>query len=543
MPSKDLVMGLDYGTDSVRTVLVDAQSGEEVSSASFEYPRWKGGKYCSPSENRFRQHPMDYIEGLEHSVHEALNKAYTGAWKDVKGMTIDTTGSTPCAVNELCEPLALTQGFEENPNAMFILWKDHTATEEAQRINDIAHKWKTDYTRYSGKNYSSEWFWAKILHILKRDEGVRNAAYSWMEHCDWMSAMLCGCENIKDAKRSRCAAGHKAMWHESFGGLPDEDFLREVDPLLGGLRGKLYTETYSSDKAAGRLSKQWAQRLGLTEGITVGVGALDAHMGAVGGEIQPYWLSKVMGTSTCDMLVAPKADIGERTISGISGQVDGSIIPGMIGMEAGQSAFGDVYAWFKNLLSWALSDDDSAKDEILPKLNEEAQKIAPDISLPLAVDWFNGRRTPDANQLLKAGIMNLSLGSSAPQVFRALVEATAFGARAIIDRYISEGVRIDGLIALGGIAKKSPFVMQTTADVLERPISIVKSEETCALGSAMFASVAAGIHSDIGSAIEKMGQGFEKEYKPDESRAEIYRARYQKYIELGKYIEKENRRD
>ena len=309
--------------------------------------------------------------------------------------------------------LAMLPGFEDNPNAMFILWKDHTAVREAEEINHTACSWGgKDFTMYEGGVYSSEWFWAKMLHVLREDKKVREAAFSWMEHCDWVTAILTGNTDPLRLKRSRCAAGHKAMWHESFGGLPSEEFLVTVDPLLRGMRGRLYTETFTSDTVAGNLSAEWAKRLGLPEGIPVGVGAFDAHMGAVGGAIRPYVLSKVIGTSTCDMLVAPTENVGDKPVRGICGQVDGSIIPGMIGMEAGQSAYGDIYAWFNDVLAWPLRQmlegdrrfDAGVIEEtagrIIPALTAEAKKLPVDETGIVALDWMNGRRTPDANQLL-----------------------------------------------------------------------------------------------------------------------------------------------
>ncbi len=546
-------IGLDYGTDSVRSLIVNVETGEEVASAVFNYPRWKKGLYCDAPNNRFRQHPKDYLEGLEYTIKEALKKAPAGVAENVVGISVDTTGSTPVAVDERGTPLSLTPGFEENPNAMFVLWKDHTAVKEAEEINQLAHNWKIDFTQYEGGIYSSEWFWAKLLHVIREDAGVYRAAYSWVEHCDWIPAVLTGNTNPKTLKRSRCAAGHKAMWHEAFGGLPTEDFLVKLDPLLSGLRDRLFKETYTCDVSAGKLTPEWAEKLGLTTNVVVGVGAFDAHLGAVGAEIEPYYLSKVMGTSTCDMLIAPMEEVGDKLVSGICGQVDGSIVPGMLGLEAGQSAFGDIYAWFKRLLEWplqnilaesALLDEetkqkllDETSDKIIAKLSEEAAKIPIGESGIVALDWMNGRRTPDANQNLKGAIAGLNLGSDAPRIFRALVEATAFGSKAINDRFISEGIRIDGVIALGGVAKKSPLVMQIVADVLNMPIKVARSEQACALGSAMAAAVAAGVYSNTAEAQKKMGGGIETEYHPIPENAAKYKELYEKYMRFGKFIE------
>ena len=333
------VIGVDYGSDSVRSVLV-SEEGEEIASSVHYYQRWKEGKYCNPAKQQFRQHPLDYLEGLESTLKAVVDELPAEERANVKAISVDTTGSTPVAVNAEGTPLALTPGFEENPNAMFVLWKDHTAIKEANEINDLARSWGgPDYTKYVGGIYSSEWFWAKMLHVLRDDESIQEAAYSWAEACDWIPYALTGEKDVTKMKRSRCAAGHKAMWHEEFGGLPSEEFLTKLDPLLAGVRERLYEDTYTSDVAAGTLSKEWAEKLGLTEEVVIGVGAFDAHMGAVGGNIKPNYLVRVMGTSTCDMIISPEDEVGDNLVKGICGQVDGSIIPGYIGLEAGQSVW------------------------------------------------------------------------------------------------------------------------------------------------------------------------------------------------------------
>ncbi len=553
MAQTKYTIGVDYGSDSVRSLIVNVETGEEVSGAVFNYPRWQKGLYCNASENQFRQHPLDYLEGLEYTIVEALKQAPKGVAGNIAGISVDTTGSTPVAVDEKGTPLSLTPGFEENPNAMFILWKDHTAVKEAEEINQLSKKWDIDFTKYEGGIYSSEWFWAKLLHIIREDPAVLRAASSWVEHCDWIPAVLTGNTNPKTLKRSRCAAGHKAMWHEVFGGLPSEEFLVRLDPLLSGLRSRLYKETYTCDISAGNLSPEWAKKLGLSTDVVVGVGAFDAHLGALGAEIKPYYLSKVMGTSTCDMLVAPVEEVGDKLVNGICGQVDGSIIPGLIGLEAGQSAFGDIYAWFKKVVLWPVENilkettlvdaatREKMVDEISSKVIGELSKAAADIPIDdngiVALDWMNGRRTPDANQGLKGAISNLSLGSDAPRIFRALVEATAFGSKAIIDRFKEEGLRIDGVIALGGVAKKSPLVMQIVTDILNMPIKVARSEQACALGSAMAAAVAAGFYATTSEAQERMGGGIEKEYYPIAQNVEKYKKLYAKYQKLGKFVE------
>ena len=551
--SNKYCIGLDYGSDSVRSIIVNAFTGEQLATAVFEYPRWKAGKYCNPAANQYRQHPLDYIEGLEYTVREALKQCPADVAENVVGISFDTTGSTPVLTDENGTPLALLPGFTENPNAMFVLWKDHTAIREAAEINALAKKWDTDYTAYEGGIYSSEWVWAKVLHVLREDAEVRAKAYSWVEHCDWLPAILTGNTRPENLYRSRCASGHKAMWLEQWGGLPEEKFLVALDPLLKGFRERLYTRTYTSDFRAGYLTPEWAERLGLTTQVAVGVGAFDCHMGAVGAEIVPNTLVRVIGTSTCDILISSYNEISGKLIRGICGQVDGSVIPGMIGLEAGQSGFGDIYAWFRRVMEWPLKNligkattlTDAQKeqiireaaDRIIPALTAEAEKIPIGSTHIVATDWMNGRRTPDANQLLEGSIMGLTLGSTAPMIFRALVEATAFGSKAIVDRFISEGVKIDAIIGIGGISKKSPFVMQTLADVLNMPIKVARSEQACAFGAAMFAAVVAGVYPDVAAAQKAMGQGFEQEFQPIPENVEKYKPLYQAYLKLGAFTE------
>ncbi len=548
-------IGLDYGSDSCRAVIIDAETGKEIASSVKYYKRWAAGKYCDPYKNQYRQHPLDYIEGLEESVKEALSKSPKGTAENVVGISFDTTGSTPALIDKEGQVLSLRPEFAENPNAMFVLWKDHTAVKEAAKINEVAKRWPIDYTAYEGGIYSSEWVWAKMAHVLKVDETIRDAAYCWIEHCDWMSALITNTTKPSDIIRSRCAAGHKAMWLKEWDGLPTDDFLTEVEPLLKGYRDRLFKETYTSDVKVGNLTQEWADRLGLTTNVAVGVGAFDCHMGAVGAEIGPKTFVRVIGTSTCDIMIVPYEDMHGKLIPGICGQVDGSVVPGMIGLEAGQSGFGDIYAWFKSVLAWPVENlikessliDQATKDKLIaetldkmiPALSKEAAKIPVSESGVLAIDWMNGRRTPDANQLVKGTITGLNLASNAPIIFKALVEATAFGSKAIVDRFLENGIEIESVIGIGGISLKSPLVMQTLADVLGMPIKVAKSEQACAFGAAMFAAVAAGVHPTIKEAQAAMGQGFAFEYQPNMENHRVYMSVYEKYRKLGKFTETE----
>ena len=392
--------------------------------------------------------------------------------------------------------------------------------------------------------------------MLREDAKVREAAYSWVEHCDWIPGLLTGNTDPLKMRRSRCAAGHKAMWHADFGGYPSADFLGRLHPSLPRIRESLGTETWTSDRSCGGLSAEWATRLHLPAGIPVAVGAYDAHMGAVGGGVREGVLVKVMGTSTCDMIVAPKGKSGERLVRGICGQVDGSVMPTMLGYEAGQSAFGDVYAWFRTLLSWPLvsmksivpegnlrSGATAAReaqiDAILPLLEEEAAALEPGAGGLVALDWLNGRRTPDADQRLKGAIMGLTLGTTAPMIYRALLEATAYGARAIVERFREEGVAIDKVVGIGGVARKSALGMQIVADVLGMPIDIAASDQSVALGAAMFAAVVAGVWPSVDEAQRRMGPPVERTVMPDPERARAYDGLYARYRKLGDFVEKE----
>lgn len=538
------VIGADFGTDSVRSVIINAGNGREIAASVFYYPRWKQQRYCNASRHQYRQHPADYLEGIETSIKDCIRQAGADIASRIKAISVDTTGSTPVAVDATGTPLCYIPGLEENPNALFVLWKDHTSTAEAEAINRHAEKYDINYLQFVGGIYSSEWFWAKLLHILREDEAIRKHIYSFVEHCDWIPFVLTGGKDASQLKRGVCSAGHKALYAAEFGGLPPDHFFSELDPLLKGFTKRLFTRTYTTAEAAGTISAEWATRLGLPADVQIGIGAFDCHMGAVGGQIEPYYLSKVMGTSTCDILVAPREDMIDKLVKGICGQVDGSVIPGMIGLEAGQSAFGDAYAWFRNLLSWPLqfitdeTQREAISQQLIAKLSEAAAALPLTENDELALDWLNGRRTPDANQLVQGAFTGLHLGTDAPRMFKALVEATCFGAKAITDRFIEEGIPVKGLIALGGVARKSPYVMQTMADVMNMPIRVHSSEQTCAAGAAMFAATVAGLYPAVEDAMQAMGQGFDIEYKPIRKNVAYYKKKFKRYKKLGAFAAK-----
>ncbi|RAV30652.1 ribulokinase [Sinomicrobium soli] len=543
--SEHYVIGLDFGSDSMRALLLSSSDGNIIAEAEFYYPRWKEGRYCSPLGDQFRQHPRDYLEGIEFCVTDVLDQAGDTIRKRVRGISVGTTGSTPVAVDRKGVPLALYPEFEHNPNAMFFLWKDHTAQGETEEINHINSLSSTDYLKYVGGTYSSEWFWAKFLHMTRADAAVRRACYSWVEHCDWVPFLLTGGKDVRQLMRSRCAAGHKALWAEAFGGLPKREFFRKIDPVFGEFPGVFFKATHTCDKAAGYIAPEWASVLRLPENVLIGVGGIDAHFAAVGAGVTPGQLCKVMGTSTCDMLVVP-GEYGEKPVRGICGQVNGSIIPGMTGMEAGQSAFGDIFNWYAAQFSWmtermgsSLNGSNAAvRQKVLRILEQEAERIAPADSYMVATDWFNGRRTPEAKNFLKATLSNIDLGIAPGHVYKGLVEASCFGAKHIVEHFRKEGLEINSVLGVGGIAHKSRYIMQTLSDILELPVYIGASRQASALGAGIFAAVVSGAYDRVDEAVEHMTMPGSIRYEPNTDLAPFLRNRYEQYLKLCSFSEK-----
>jgi L-ribulokinase len=532
MSTESYVLGIDYGTNSVRALVVNTRTGEEVATAVHDYRRGDRGVIISPDNPHLaRQHPLDYQEGLKSAVTAALavaGRSSRFSAEHVIGIGVDTTGSTPGPVDASGTPLCLKPEFENNHNAMFWLWKDHTSSAEAEEITSLAASHRPQYLQRCGGAYSSEWFFSKIWHCLHTDPTVFQAAHSWVELCDYVPALLVGETRPDRIKRSVCAAGHKAMYAADWGGLPDPDFLAMLDPRMAALRGRLYEHADSSDVRAGGLCAEWAQELGLQPGIAVAVGAFDAHHGGVGAGVSVGKLVKIIGTSTCDITVAPR-DSRATSIPGVCGIVDGSVLPGRYGIEAGQSAVGDIFNWFVT----NVCEGDPGLHE---KLTAAAAKLRPGQSGLLALDWNNGNRTILVDARLTGLLIGQTLHTNRAEIYRALIEATAFGAHTIHNRLREYGVPIESLIACGGIAEKNPMLMQIYADVDGQPISVTKSSQTCALGAAIFGAVsagpAAGGYATTEDAQAVMASPASATYRPDPERHEVYGRLYKIYRRL-----------
>lgn len=537
----DIVLGLDFGTDSVRALAVRADGGI-VGEGTALYPRWREGRYSDPGAQRFRQHPLDYMDAMTRAVKEALAPLTPGQRANIRAVGVDATGSTVCPVDRDGTPLSLTGGLEANPNAMFHLWKDHTATAEANEIDRVFSSWPGgDYTRFQGK-YSSEWLWAKALRAVRIDPSVRASAWSWVELADWIPALLTGRTKPETMYRCACAAGHKALWHSSFGGLPARECLASLHPHLAEIADHYATAPGMATDRVGMLLPHWRDEWGLPDGLIVSGSSLDAHAGAVGAGIGPGTLVKVIGTSTVDLAVVHPGEVEGKALRTVCGLAQNSILPGYIGLEAGQAAFGDAFAWFRSLLMWGvrLAEKDEAaraaiQDGLLARL--EAELPGDDVPMDLtALDWFNGRRYPDNDDGIRSAIAGLSLGTDAPRLYRALVFSAVNGSRAVAEGIIGAGIELTNVIAVGGIAHKSPYMVQLMADSLNRTVQVSASKQTCALGAAMYAAVAAGLHRDLAAAQSRMGVGFSRTYRPNFARQGMIDAQYVRYQSLAEAI-------
>jgi L-ribulokinase len=534
---KNYAIGLDFGTNSCRSLIVDLEDGRELASIVAGYPGGEDGIWLDPKDpNVARQHPGDYLTGLVETILPALSAARETDPdfdpKKVVGIGIDTTGSSPMPVDASGTPLAMLPEFSGKLDAMVWLWKDHSSHAEAAEITETAARIRPQYLAKIGGTYSSEWFWSKILHGKRIAPDVFQAAQSFVEICDWIPAVLSGDTRPDRIQRGVCAAGHKAMYAEDWGGLPDKEFLSALDPDLPPLRDRLYNQAVPADRLAGRLSPEWAGKLNLPAGIAVAVGAFDAHMGAVGAGVRTGTLVKILGTSTCDIMVAPAAR-GVADIPGVCGIVDGSVLPGYLGIEAGQSAVGDIFLWFVHNLapdSYGVTDDEKFK-----RLEIEASGRKPGEHGLLALDWNNGNRTVLVDVRLGGLLLGQTLHTRAHEIYRALIEATAFGALTIVKRIEEYGVEVNEIVNCGGLAAKNPFLMQIYADILERPMKVSRSDQTPALGAAIFGAIAAGKEAGGYATVEEAQAamtGIRQVYQPDSRHAPAYRELYRLYRQV-----------
>lgn len=530
-------IGLDFGTNTCRSLIIDITSGQELASFVFSYPSGESGVITDPKDPSLaRQNPADYIEGIKTTIKNSLKIAKKAdsnfTAEGVIGIGIDTTGSSPMPVDRNGHPLCFLESFKGNPDAMVWLWKDHTGFAEAEEITQLAAEMRPEYLAKIGGVYSSEWFWSKILHCQRVAPGVFEAAHCFLEICDFLPAYLCGETKPEHLKASVCAAGHKALYNLHWGGLPDKEFLKSLSPGLEIMRDKLYKKAYSSDQRMGYLSAEWADELGLPLDVAVSVGAFDAHMGAVGAGIKPGILVKNMGTSTCDVMVST-IEKKLADIPGVCGIVEGSVMDGYYGIEAGQSAVGDIFLWFVNHL--VPEKYGKSKEEKFQNLEKEATRLSPGESGLLALDWNNGNRTILVDTRLTGLLLGQTLHTQPHEIYRALIESTAFGALTIIDRIEEYGVTIKEVVTCGGLATKNPLLMQLYADICNRPMKISGSQQTPALGAAIFGSVAAGVEKggyDNVIPAQKAMTRITKTYFPNADHVGIYQKLYRLYQQL-----------
>ena len=522
-------IGVDFGTNSVRGVILNLDKGEIISESVVNYPSGIDGVIIDEKNVHLaRQNPKDYHICLENLLKELIKKAKREKLFSVDkivGIGIDTTGSTPLPVDKNLIPLCFHNEFKNNPNAMAWLWKDHTSIDEAEEITELARKIRPQYLSKIGGVYSSEWFFSKLLHLARVDKKVFDAMETFIEICDYIPALLSGIKNPKQVKRSICAAGHKAMYNEIWGGLPDDEFLEKIDSLFKGIRKKLYDKAYPSNEIAGYLCKEWSKKTGLPEGIPISVGAFDAHMGAVGAGIKEGILVKIIGTSSCDMMIYPK-NKELKDIPGICGIVPDSIVPGFYGIEAGQSAVGDIFYWFAKKFIPNFSSDP------YKYFTKKSEKIKPGQTGLLCLDWHNGNRTILVDQKLTGLIVGLTLNTRPEEVFRCLIEGTGFGGRIIIERVEEYGVKIKEIIATGGIAEKNPLIMQIYADIMNREIKISDLPQTCAVGASIFGAIVGKYFNSLEQAQERICKFSKKKYKPKSENVEIYEKLYNLYKQL-----------
>jgi len=520
-------LGIDYGTNSVRALIVDCSNGAELGSCVVDYPSGHQGVLLDRNNHHLaRQNPADYLYGLEKSVRGAIEQAGKSGFSPdtLVGIGVDTTGSSPMPVDAQNKALALDPKWEKDLNAQCWLWKDHTSHQEAAAITRLAAEHRPQFIAKCGNTYSSEWFWSKIWHCLKVAPETFEAANSWVELADWIPSLLAGVSDPRSIQRGVCMAGHKALYCDEWGGLPDKEFLALLDPKLAALRDRLYERAYDASASAGKLCPEWAQKLGLPVGVPIAIGEMDVHYGAIGCGVREGTLVKVIGTSTCDCGVV-SAEKNVPDIPGICGIVKGAILPGFYGIEAGQSAVGDIFKWWVEVVC----EDHSA---LHTRLTDEASALKPGQSGLLALDWNNGNRTILVDPMLSGLLIGQTLYTTRAEIYRTLIEATAFGSRAIFERIEEYGVPVESVVCAGGIAEKNALAMQIYADITGCTIRIAGSSQACALGAAVSAAVVAGVHRDFPTAQAAMTSLKDIAYTPDSENQKTYNDLYRLYRAL-----------
>lgn len=531
-------IGIDYGTLSARAILVDVADGAVKATSAMDYPHGVMDRslmdYGIPLEPDWAlQDPMDYIECTKWILPDVLRQSGTDAC-DVIGLGTDFTECTMLPVLADGTPLCALDRFKKNPHAYVKLWKHHAAQDEANRLNRIAQKRGESFLPYYGGKISSEWIFPKIWQILNEAPEIYEAADRFMELSDWITMMLTG-----EEKRNSCTAGYKAIWQKKTG-YPSDDFFRALDPRLEHvIDTKMSRTIYPVGSRAGAVTKESAQWTGLRPGTPVAVGCGDAHAAVPGAGITgPDIMLMVIGTSGCDMMASRQ----EIKVPGMCGICEDGILPGYFGYEAGQSCMGDHFAWFaKHCVPAEIEEQAKRKGKhVTAYLDELADAIEPGASGLLALDWWNGNRSVLVDVDLTGLMVGMTTTTTAPEMYKALVEAVAYGKRMIVETFQNSGVTIRELYATGGIAEKSPFVMQTFADVIKMPVSVTATRQATAMGAAMFGAVAAGStgggYDTIKQAGESMGSGIQATYRPDRERGEIYDLLYREYGKLHDYF-------
>lgn len=530
-------IGVDYGTLSGRAVLVNVKTGEEVASSVYEYPHGVMDSELPSGKKLGKdwalEHPMDYLEVLYNTIPAVIKESGISG-DDVIGIGTDFTACTIVACKKDGTPLCFLPEYKDEPHAYVKLWKHHAAQKYANKLNEIAEERNENWLLNYGGKISSEWAIPKIWQVLDEAPEIYDATDRYIEAADWIIWQLCGRET-----RNSCTAGYKEIWNKK-NGFPSDDFFKTLDPRLEHVvDDKLSRDITPLGQCAGYLTEEMAEKLGLNTNVAVAVGNVDAHVcvPAVGIDA-PGKMLAIMGTSTCHIMMGEE----EKQVPGMCGVVEDGVMPGYFGYEAGQSCVGDHFAWFiDNCLPKEYYDEAEKQGVNIHRfLRNKAEKLAPGQSGLLALDWWNGNRSVLVDVDLTGMILGMTLQTKPEEIYRALIEATAYGTRMIIETFRESGVAIDEFYASGGISQKDPMTMQIYADVINMPIKIAGSDQGPALGSAIFASVAAGAenggYDSVYEAARVMGKVKDKIYYPVEENVKTYDKLFSEYRTLHDYF-------